>query len=79
MKREHPELLIGEHDEISQGFSMGFDYAHKAVRDFRLALIKEACEKYDLDGVELDFMRTYIFFKPGEEKANMALMTEFMS
>ena len=78
MKLEHPELLIGEHAEIGQRFALAFDYGHQEVRDFRLALIREACLNYDLNGIELDFMRTFIFFKPGEEQAQMARMSEFM-
>jgi hypothetical protein len=79
MKLEHPELLIGEHQAIGRRFALAFDYAQPAVREFRLALIKEACEKYDLDGVELDFMRTFIVFKPGEEAANCGLMNDFIA
>ena len=78
LKLEHPELLIGEHDELTRVCSIAFDYAHEPVRAFRLALIREACEKYDLDGVELDFLRHPIYFQPGEEATGMRLMTEFM-
>ena len=78
-KREHPELLIGEHEELTQLCSIAFDYSHQTVRDFRLALIEEACQKYDIDGIELDFLRHPIYFKPGQEQANMDLMTELIS
>jgi hypothetical protein len=79
MKLEHPELLIGEENDLGKRFALAFDYAHQEVRDFRLALIREACEKYDADGVELDFMRQFIFFKPGEEAANMERMSDLVS
>jgi hypothetical protein len=77
-KIEHPERLIGEHPDLTRLCNIGFDYAHKEVRDFRLALIEEAVQKYDLDGIELDFLRHPIYFKPGEERSNSGLMTEFM-
>jgi len=77
-KLEHPELLIGEHKELSRQMFTAFDYAHREVRDFRLALIEEAVRKYDTDGVELDFLRAPVYFKPGEEIDNCGLMTEFM-
>ena len=77
-KLDHPELLIGERDELTRVCSIAFDYAHQRVRDFRLRLIEEACEKYDLDGVELDFLRHPLYFRPGREAAHMGLMTEFM-
>ena len=79
MKHEHPELLIGEHPGIGPRFALAFDYGRQEVHDFRLALIREACAKYDLDGVELDFMRTFIFFKPGAERAQGPRMSEFMA
>jgi hypothetical protein len=78
-KREHPELLIGEHEALTRLCSIAFDYSHQTVRDFRLALIEEACQKYDIDGIELDFLRHPIYFKPGQEQANMDLMTELIS
>jgi len=78
LKLEHPELLIGEHRGLTRACHIAFDYAHEQVRDFRLALIREACEKYDLDGIELDFLRHPLYFKPGQEAANLGLMTDFM-
>ena len=35
MKRDHPELLIGEHQGIGKRFALAFDYARQEVRDFR--------------------------------------------
>lgn len=34
-----------------------FDWAHPKVRDYKFALIEEACSNYDLAGLELDFLR----------------------
>jgi hypothetical protein len=78
LKREHPELLIGECPELTRVNYVCFDYSHKKVRDFRFELIKEAVQKYDLDGIELDFLRHNLFFKPGEEKAKMEVMSDFI-
>ena len=77
-KREHPEYLIGDHPELTRLCHIGFDYAHPPVRDFRVALIAEACQNYDLDGVELDFLRHPIYFKPGEEQRGAGLLTELV-
>lgn len=77
-KREHPELLIGEQEGLTRIGSIAFDYAHESVRNFRLALIEEACEKYDIDGIELDFLRIPLIFKPGEEEIHMGKMTGFI-
>ena len=78
LKREHPEWLIGSQASLGILGTINFDYSHQEVRDFRLSLIKEACDKYDLDGVELDFLRGPPYFMPGEEMAGMPLMTELI-
>ena len=33
------------------------DFAHQEVRDSRLEITLEACERYDIDGYHYDFMR----------------------
>ena len=78
MKLDHPEWLIGEHDALTRICAIAFDYAHQPVRDFRLALIEEAITQYDIDGVELDFLRHPLLFKPGTERNHAHLMTEFI-
>jgi len=78
MKLDHPEWLIGDHESLTRVATIAFDYAHKPVRDFRLALIEEAIEQYDIDGIELDFLRHPLLFKPGEERKHAHLMTEFI-
>jgi len=56
------------------------NWAIKAVRDYKFALIKEACEQYDIDGLELDFMRHSEYFRPEETtfKQRAAIMTGFV-
>ncbi|NLX06020.1 MAG: hypothetical protein GXY33_12850 [Phycisphaerae bacterium] len=83
-KMRHPELVIGSpYPDPRQGypqddFTWAYDYAHPQVRDRRLAIIEEACGRYDLDGFELDFQRGPWFFKPGCQTQGMPLMTEFV-
>lgn len=78
-KKEHPELLFGtpRNPPPFRGYSSawgsevgpawggysGVDYAEEAVREFALAGITEVCNRYDLDGVELDFFRSPVLFK----------------
>ncbi len=58
---EHPEFML------KQGSKRGADvvqnWIHPEVRAQKLALITELCENYDLEGLELDFMRFDSFFK----------------
>ena len=55
-----------------------FNWAHAAVRENKLALIVELCEHYDIDGLELNFVRWAKHFPrhQGREKAD--IMTEYM-
>jgi hypothetical protein len=79
MKQEHPDWLLGPMEGVKfQLHRFAFDYAVPEARAFRLALIEEACEKYELDGLDLDFCRHPRFFKAGTEEANACLLTDFM-
>lgn len=56
----------------------GLDFAHEEVRQRRFDQIKECLERYDVDGLEMDFQRFPIYFKYGEEEQNLDVMTEFI-
>ena len=83
-RRQHPELLIGRPGEIipentvERGLSSGKDYAFPQVRDYALGIICESFERWDVDGVELDFMRHPGFFRVEEAYANRYLMTDLI-
>jgi hypothetical protein len=42
------------------------DYSHEAVRDYRFAVLQELMEKFDFDGIELNWMRWPFLFQPDE-------------
>ena len=82
---EHPEYLIGaegiaayEGDEPPAAMQFFQDFAHAEVRQSRLEVLVEACERYDIAGFHYDFMRIPGYFKIGEERANAPLMTELI-
>lgn len=54
------------------------DFEIEEVRGEMLAYIEEALERYDVDGIELDFMREPWCFQPGHEQENAELMTSFI-
>ena len=56
----------------------GLNFAIPEVREYRLAQLREVCERYDIDGLELDFQRFPMYFKPGEEKQGIGIMTGWM-
>ncbi|HUT75892.1 MAG TPA: hypothetical protein VM221_13785 [Armatimonadota bacterium] len=56
-----------------------FDYGQAEVREYHLALIRELAERYDFDGMELDWMRFGFHFRPGHESAGIPLLNQFMA
>ena len=63
-KRKHPELLFGSWDKPSPyGAWSSLDYGQKAVQDYFIAHVGEILEKYDVDGLSLDFFRQPNLFK----------------
>ena len=58
-----------------------FNWAIPAVREYKLALITELCENYDIDGLEMDFMRHARLFRLDEttEEQRVQIMTEYVS
>ena len=53
------------------------DYGIEAVRDHNLAFIAELLNRYDLDGLELDWMRFVFHFKPGHELRGGKILLDF--
>jgi hypothetical protein len=72
----HPEYWMGDHPGWHAGG--GFNFAHKAVRDFKLALIKEQCELFNIDGYELDFMRFLEYFPFEHGREYLGVMTQWI-
>lgn len=59
-------------------FATCLDFAQRAVRDYYMALIEEALDRYDVDGLELDFMREPYLFSAGKEKEGGAILTAWL-
>ena len=68
-RRDHPEWVIARR---------AMDYGVPEVRQHILKVARELVERYDIDGLDLDFMRWPVYFKKEEVKANTPLMTEFV-
>jgi hypothetical protein len=89
LKRNHRHWLVGDGvpgvpgNNNPVGSWTAVDYGREEVRDLAVAFVDEVCRKFDLDGVELDFCRHYVYFKSqawGEDPsaAEVALMTDMM-
>ena len=84
LRREHPELLIGKPGEeipypsLEWGIRTGLDYATDGARQHMLSIIFELIERFDIDGIELDFMRHPAFFRIEDAYAQRYLMTDLV-
>jgi len=64
-KKDHPELALGVLGKKQKyGRHTAMDYEHQEVRDMAFNICQELCQNYDVDGIELDFLRHFFFFKP---------------
>jgi len=75
--RDHPEYRRAPY-RWERSWEGAFDYGHRAVRDHHMALIRELCERYDMFGLELDWLRWGMHFAPGHEAAGRELLTDFV-
>ena len=76
--KNHPEYWrVPEPERFTAWTDRAFDYRHKAVRDHFFNLIRELFERYDFDGLELDWMRFQLHFKPGFEEEGRSLLNQF--
>jgi len=74
--RKHPDYWRVPR---GQGWTdRALDYGIPEVREHAMAYVRELLERYDPDGLELDWMRFGYHFRPGQEAAGAALLTQFM-
>ena len=48
---------------VANLYATALDFTHQVVRDRKFEIIEEVCLRYDLDGVELDFIRHPVLFR----------------
>lgn len=77
---ERKDLWCVPNDNRANGSltDRAFDYSKREVRDYFLAFLKECLERYDCDGVELDFMRFPRYFPEGNARSKACFLNEFM-
>lgn len=76
--RTHPELRRVPGGPVQPWVNQALNYAHAAVRAHQLDFIRELLERYDPDGLELDWMRFGHHLTPGREHAERGLLTDFV-
>jgi hypothetical protein len=75
--REHPEFRRVPWRAVDTR-DRALDYLHAEVREYHFRLIEEYAERYDFDGLELDWMRFGFHFAPGREAEGAVVLTAFM-
>jgi hypothetical protein len=64
LKRDHPEWLVGSPaQQPKYGTWSSVNYASAEIRELCFRFFEEVCQRFDVDGVELDFFRHACFFK----------------
>lgn len=76
--KDHPEFRRAPYHFTSLT-DKALDFGQKAVRDHHFEFIREIAELYDMDGLELDWMRFGYHFRPGFEEEGAKLLTAFVS
>lgn len=66
------------HPIVASWLPGGLNFAVPEVRAHRLAQLRECCERYDIDGIDIDFQRFPMYFKPNEEEQHIETMTAWM-
>ena len=74
--RNHPELRRIQHRPAYGWTDKSLDFCHEEVREYMMALITEVLEIFDLDGIEVDWMRFYHHFAPGREEEGRQITLE---
>lgn len=84
LKRDHPQWLVGAPaKQPGYGTWSSVNYAVPEIRDLCYRFFEEVCQRFDVDGVELDFFRHACFFKSVAEGGRaspeeLAMMTELV-
>jgi hypothetical protein len=85
-KKEHPEFLVktGGKWPHSILYQTSQDFRYQEVRERKFEIIDEVCSRYDIEGVELDFIRHPVLFSSVAEgraasQEEVQIMTRFLS
>jgi len=75
--KKHPQYRRAPYRE-ERSWEGALDFARPAVRRRQLRFIQEVLERYDLFGLELDWLRWALHFKPGYEAEGRSILNAFV-
>ncbi len=88
-KREHPEYCMGPAGDALKGdlnspkaWWSSLDFERPEVLDYLFRIAEDVCQRYDVDGIEIDYFRSPMFFRPNLEfqpatAAQVDILTNF--
>ncbi len=76
--RLHPEFWRVPNGSGSPWTNRALNYVHAEVRRHQMDFVDELLERYDADGLELDWMRFGYHLTPGREREEGQVLTAFM-
>ncbi|MBM3801413.1 MAG: hypothetical protein FJW26_03780 [Acidimicrobiia bacterium] len=72
-KRINPDWLVDDLD-----WWTALDFEHPKVRALKLRVVEEFFDRWDFDGIELDWLRHSLYFRRGTERENSKCLTLLM-
>ena len=72
-KRINPDWLV---DDLDWWTALKFE--HPQVRALKLEVVEEFFDRWDFDGIELDWLRHTLYFRRGTERENGKYLTRFL-
>jgi len=76
--KAHQHYRLWEVTESETYYNACLDYSYPEVRQRRLDAINEVARTYDVDGIELDFMRNPYIFQPSQAWSKRNILTDFI-
>ncbi|MBW3540730.1 MAG: hypothetical protein KY476_10705 [Planctomycetes bacterium] len=73
---EHPEYVIKQPDRRTNETAL--DYSHPNVRAHRLAILQEIAHRYEVDGLELNFVRWAKHFPRDQGREKAGILTDYL-
>ena len=77
--KKHQHYRLWEVTDTLNYHNVTLDYAYPEVRQLKLDAVTEVVNRYDVDGIELDFCRDPYVFQPSEAWNNRDILTNFIS
>ncbi len=89
-KRDNPRLLMGTREDRDNSGGIvsprywwsALDFEKPEVRDYLCRIQEDVCRRYDIDGIECDYFRNPLLFRPNLDKepatpAQVEILTNF--